>query len=71
MLGASLRQYVYPIFFELQNVIRSMASWVSTFVSSMFSSSGALRPLRDLFFIGLAVGVIVFVFFLIRRVVKF
>lgn len=69
MLGASISQYFYPIFFQVQECLDTMRYWVQYVGSQIFGASGSLVELRPLFVVGIAVSLIFVAIILIKKVV--
>lgn len=69
MLGASLNQYIYPILHTVQDALYSIYIWVRTVIYSIFQDGGALHSLQPLFFISLAIAVLLIAILIIRKLV--
>lgn len=69
MFRSPVTQYIYPIFYEVQQCVLEIRNWVYTFIRSVFTSNGALHELQPLFVIGIAVAVIFVALILIKKVV--
>lgn len=54
---------------NLTTVFTQVLSWLSSFVSALFTTGGSLATLQPLFFIGIAVSLVMVAVKLVRKIV--